>query len=225
MRIQRLGLVGVLSLVVLVAAGCAGSRGGTVLVGGAEDGAAGTEVVAGICAEGATECEDTVVSDPDCTVSFDGATETVHCLDESPAGDSAGGSSPGFEGTGEILCEDVDKPAPGAPAGTDCSAGPEPEFSPVEPRPGMDDPRPVGWESAETAGRTVTVNWWSGVEPCTVLDRVEVTETPDAVTITLFEGSDPEHPGEACIMIAQAKSTTVELDARVGKRRLVDGAD
>jgi len=37
----------------------------------------------------------------------------------------------------------------------------------------------------------VAIDFTSGVEPCDVLDHVDVAYGADAVTITLFEGHDP----------------------------------
>ncbi|MBW3618610.1 MAG: hypothetical protein KY461_00040 [Actinobacteria bacterium] len=104
-------------------------------------------------------------------------------------------------------------------------AGPPPDLEDVTPTPGMADVRPVPWDASTIDGTNVTVAWWSGVAPCNVLDRVEVDEGDEVVTITLFEGSDPAEPDAACIDIAQRKRTTVELSEPVGRRSLVDGAD
>ena len=46
-------------------------------------------------------------------------------------------------------------------------------------------------EAAGDDGRTVTIDFWSGVEPCYVLDHVDVGYATDEVTITLFEGTEP----------------------------------
>jgi hypothetical protein len=94
----------------------------------------------------------------------------------------------------------------------------------VEPRPGMDNVQPVDWDHAEVEGdQTVTVSWWSGVEPCHVLDRVEVDYTDEAVIITVFEGSEPSDEGHMCIEIAERRGTVIELDEPLGPRSLKDG--
>ena len=72
--------------------------------------------------------------------------------------------------------------------------------------------------------RTLTVFFWSGVEPCYVLDHVDVEEGPGSITITLFQGSDPQVTNVACIDIALLKKVTVQLEEPVGARRIVDGA-
>jgi hypothetical protein len=102
---------------------------------------------------------------------------------------------------------------------------PEPSPSPVEPRPGMAGVHPIGWDDADVAGdgRTVTLTFWSGVEPCYVLDHVDVRYGTETVTITLYEGSGPDAKDIACIEIAQYKSVTITLDEDLGDRKLVDG--
>ena len=71
--------------------------------------------------------------------------------------------------------------------------------------------------------RTLTVYFWSGVEPCYVLDHVDIEESPTAIAITLFQGSDPEVTNVACIDIALLKKVVVQVDEPVGTRRIVDG--
>ena len=70
---------------------------------------------------------------------------------------------------------------------------------------------------------TVTILFTSGVEPCAVLDHVDVDEG-DAVTITLYEGHDPDAGDVACIEIAVLKSVTITLDHPLDGRGIVDGA-
>lgn len=95
----------------------------------------------------------------------------------------------------------------------------------VEPSGGTTDPRPVSWDSAHVleGGDRVEFTWTSGVAPCHVLDRIEVTETDQTVTVTLFEGSAADE-AVSCIAIAERKSTVAHLDAPVGQRALIDGA-
>lgn len=103
---------------------------------------------------------------------------------------------------------------------------PDPGPSPVEPQPGQENVHPLGWEKAKPAGdgMTVDVIFWSGVEPCYVLDRVEVEYRPETVVITLLQGSTPSDEEVACIDIALKKVTTVELEEPLRDRKLVDGA-
>lgn len=101
-----------------------------------------------------------------------------------------------------------------------------PSPSPVEPKGGVADPRPVPWESATPVdgGKRVRLVWWSGVEPCTTLDRVAVRETAESVEITLYEGPAKDARDAVCIQVAVLKTTTVELDAPLGERKITDGA-
>lgn len=104
------------------------------------------------------------------------------------------------------------------------SPAPEPTPMPVTPRPGeLVDVRPVPWvEAEEVRPGTLLVTFWSGVEDCYGLDRVEVEEAPEAVTVTLFEGRVPGP--RVCIEIALLKGVEVALDAPLGDRPLRDGA-
>jgi hypothetical protein len=126
---------------------------------------------------------------------------------------STGTTSTGTASTGTASTT----PPTGGPA-----KGPEP----VKPTGDAIDVRKVRWTKAKPVakGRKVQLVWMSGVAPCTVLDRVKVTETRKRVTITLYEGTSPKAKNVSCIMIAIEKTTTVKLKAPLGKRRIVDGA-
>jgi hypothetical protein len=161
-----------------------------------------------------------------------------------PAGPESVGSGPPPFGE---ECDDtidqpvvVDPPPCGEPSdGTDpdtpvssCPVDEEPrttdpgdDAEPVEPRPGMIGVAPIPFDHVDvgTDDRTLTVFFWSGVEPCYVLDHVDVQEGPTAITITLFQGSDPEVTNVACIDIALLKKVVVQVDEPVGARRIVDG--
>lgn len=96
----------------------------------------------------------------------------------------------------------------------------------VEPRPGMADvyARPFDAATVSDGGRTVTIDFVSGIEPCSVLDRVDVDSGADAVTITLYEGHDPAAGDVACIEIGVFERVIVHLDQPLGDREIVDGA-
>jgi hypothetical protein len=97
--------------------------------------------------------------------------------------------------------------------------------TPVEPRPGMADVRARGFDRAiVNEDGTVTILFVSGVEPCAVLDHVDVASSDAAVTITLFEGHDPSAGDVACIEIGVLKSVTITLDRPVDGRQILDGA-
>jgi hypothetical protein len=131
----------------------------------------------------------------------------------------------------DVVPDRTDTCPPGAeaPAGYFCPKGGNRPYAYrlVEPRPGMIDVRPIPWEGLEVSGggKTVTILFVSGVEPCYVLDRVKVDEGRDEVVVTLFEGRDPAHPDAACIEIAVNKAVRVTLDAPLGGRKVVDGAE
>jgi hypothetical protein len=85
----------------------------------------------------------------------------------------------------------------------------------VEPQPGQQDVHPVTIEQldASASGTTVSVDasWTSGVDPCYVLDRVEVAINDDqTVDVSLFEGtSDPD---AICVMMAVSKHTIFSFE-------------
>ncbi len=86
------------------------------------------------------------------------------------------------------------------------------------------DPRPREW-SEITFNQTqdsLTVYAFAGVEPCDVVDRVDVEYTDEAVTVTLFMG--PTDRDTACIEIAQWISVTVDMTETLGPRSVLDGA-
>ena len=147
---------------------------------------------------------------------------------EVPSWDGEGSPPPPetYEG-----CIDTTGDGPDEPVSSDVDGGsdgeePGPGPSPVEPQPGQANVRALGWEKAKPSedGTSVDVVFWSGVEPCYVLDRVEVEYETDRVVITLFQGSTPSEEEVACIDIALKKVTTVELEEPLGDRKIVDGA-
>jgi hypothetical protein len=59
-------------------------------------------------------------------------------------------------------------------------------------QPGQLDVEPVSWDMVEWYGSSsLRLQFRSQGAPCQVLDRVEVDETPERVTLTLFQGRDP----------------------------------
>ena len=100
---------------------------------------------------------------------------------------------------------------------------PGPTILEVEPREGLVDVVPHIFDKAETLdSRTIRVEFYGGVEECEGLDRVEVEESKQSVTITLYTGRVPS--AEVCIEIAVLKATTVELESPLAGREIVDGA-
>ena len=96
----------------------------------------------------------------------------------------------------------------------------------VVPKPGQLDVHPVSAESlaATVDGRTVviSVDWWSGVEPCTVLDSIVVERGDGTYAITLREGRGPGDV--ACIAIAELHRTFIDLGELVPGTYLVTDA-
>lgn len=80
-------------------------------------------------------------------------------------------------------------------------------------RPGQLNPRPLPAAMLEASvdGRHVLVKatWWSGVEPCNVLDSVKVERSGFDIAITLIEGTSDVKA--ICIEIAMQKATIVDL--------------
>ncbi len=132
--------------------------------------------------------------------------------------DGGGGTAAGTCAIGVPDCNDTGIGDPGGDPGTG-----EPQI--VEPTPGMDNVRQTAFDTATIGDddTTLTILFWSGVEPCYVLDHVDVSYGADAVTVTLFQGSDPNAGDVACIDIALQKQVTVTLSEPLAGRAIVDG--
>jgi hypothetical protein len=147
-------------------------------------------------------------------------------------GSTGGGSAPGSDGglraqpCGKTVTSGAGQDA--TIAYTPCPGVTPPPVHPqmVEPTPGMADVRPRPFDGAKVGadGTTISIDFWSGVEPCSVLDHVDIAYGADTVTITLFEGHDPSAGDVACIDIAMLKRVVITLDQPLGDRAIVDGA-
>ena len=129
--------------------------------------------------------------------------------------------SPSFPTGSPIASDTVSNGASGDP-GTGAS-GPAIDPVPIQPglnepalviaRPGQQNPHPVAATSLEpnVSGRRVVVKltWYSGVEPCNVLDSVKVESAGNEFVLTIIEGTSD--PGALCIELAQLKATIVDL--------------
>jgi len=93
----------------------------------------------------------------------------------------------------------------------------------VVPRPGMVNVNPVAFDPAEAEASDdgVLIRFYSGVEPCYILDHVEVADDETSVTVGLFVGADPDQPDAVCIEIAQLYEVDVALDEPLGDRELI----
>lgn len=134
---------------------------------------------------------------------------------------------PGVAPSPEPPAPPVAPPAPGPAPPAPAPAIPDPPgYQPamVNPRAGMDNVHRMSWRRAEVLNdRTLRIHYESGVEPCSVLDRVEVDYRTSEIAVSLFEGSDPAFKDAVCIMIAQFKAVDVPLDQPVNGRKIVDG--
>lgn len=95
----------------------------------------------------------------------------------------------------------------------------------LEPKPGQENLRKVSFTGTKAIDSdTIRVNFMSGVEPCDVLDHVEVVETKTSVTVTLFMGNAPGKGDTACPALARFAYTDIDLTSPLGDREVVDGA-
>ena len=210
-----------LSIAVLLVAGIAGAQYvGASTKPGAPHGSApgsggGGNGVAGICVAPAAPQADGEAQLP----SADGCNDTIDnpvVTDPGECGEKVSGTGPDAT-VSYTPCPGVDDPV---------VTNPYDGAQKVEPTPGMSDLYPRAFDKAVVGddGATITIFFWSGVEPCYVLDHVDVDYGPDAITVTLFEGHDASAGDVACIEIALIKKVVVQLDEPVGDRRIVDGA-
>jgi hypothetical protein len=151
----------------------------------------------------------------------------VAAASASPRSETATPSPPGT-GSAQPCGEQTSGSGPdGTVTFTPCDPGPAPRPRPlvVEPRPGMANVTAIGFDTAKVGAddRSLAVRFWSGVEPCSVLDHIDVAYGADAVTVTLYQGSDPSAGLVACPEIAVLKQVTVVLDEPLAGRDIVDG--
>ena len=87
--------------------------------------------------------------------------------------------------------------------------------------------RPIKWTRAEAGdGRQLLIHYTSsGRSECNALGRVDITETTNAVTVSVLVG---QLPGADCAgvqpMLAAPFATTVTLREPLGTRAVMDGA-
>lgn len=86
--------------------------------------------------------------------------------------------------------------------------------------PELVDVRPVPIFSVRALGpTTLELTVEGGVEPCFIIDRVDVVEASDRVELTVDAGSEPD---VICIQIIELHTTTVELDQPLDGRAVID---
>jgi hypothetical protein len=148
----------------------------------------------GACASGAAPAASPSISPP--------SPPSASPSPSAPTDLPGGGGSSGDPGTG--IGGPVD-PAPVDPGTAQAKL--------VIPKPGQLNPRPLPAATLEAPvdGRRVLVKatWWSGIEPCNVLDSVKVDRSGTDIAITLIEGTGD--PNAICIEIAMQKATIVDL--------------
>jgi hypothetical protein len=149
--------------------------------------------------------------------------EAVPSATQPPSNGAGGGGSPGTPG---MTCAITNPNCNDRGFGGDPSGPPTATPSTVSPTPGMVNVMPTTFDTATIGddGVTLTIRFWSGFEPCSVLDHVDVAYATDAVTVTLFQGNDPTADNVACPDIAVLKQTTITLDQPLAGRSIVDGA-
>ena len=81
------------------------------------------------------------------------------------------------------------------------------------------NPMPVTEATVISAeGDEVRFSVWMGVEPCDVIDRVEVTETESTVDVEIFRGVGDI--AATCVAMAVERTVVAELAAPLGDRVL-----
>ena len=85
---------------------------------------------------------------------------------------------------------------------------------------------PGAWRRVKVVDEdTLKVFFWGGVEPCSVLDSVDVSYFGDQVALTLFHGAGSNSADKVCPELAVLKVVEVDLTEPLGGRDVVDGAD
>jgi hypothetical protein len=87
------------------------------------------------------------------------------------------------------------------------------------------EPREVPWRLVSQDGRALQLEVQAGGPPCDAILDVDVDEQPDAVTVTVRAGSEPDAecgPGVAAVL--GTFPVTARLREPLGDRTLRDGA-
>ncbi|NYI07018.1 hypothetical protein [Allostreptomyces psammosilenae] len=124
------------------------------------------------------------------------------------------------DGGGSVVPEEGVEigPAPGGGEDSEPGAAP-PAPQDVPPAPEEAPQPPVTYQVASEDARKLEVTFYGGV--CSVYSAT-AEETAEEVRVTIT--SQPEEGAEVCILVAEEQSVTVELDAPLGDRTVVDAA-
>lgn len=128
-----------------------------------------------------------------------------------PSDDALGMCAPGVTDCVDVVIE------PGTDPGTTNEDIAVPTGTAVNPQPVTD--ATLGAISADET--ELRFKLWMGVEPCDVIDRVEVTETADSVDVHIFRGVGDI--AATCIAMAVERTVLVDLDAPLGDRLVTLG--
>jgi hypothetical protein len=109
--------------------------------------------------------------------------------------------------------------APAATTDSPDSANPAVDLDIAIPTGQAVNPQPVTEATVvDASGNEVLFSVTMGVEPCDVIDRIEVVETATSVDVKIFRGVGDI--AATCIAIAQERGALAELDAPLGDRLL-----
>jgi hypothetical protein len=134
------------------------------------------------------------------------------------ASGSPGGGAGGNSGSGD---DTVVYEPPGNKPGGGAAGG---KALVVDPEPISGTALPSHWEEARIIDEdTIKLLFWSGVEPCHVLDRVDVDYGAKKVGVTIYQGTGLNAADKPCIELAVLKSVTVDLEEPLDGRKVVDG--
>ncbi len=166
-------------------------------------------------------------ADDDASVGVDGEAEAASTRDETgPTSSSAPTEDDDLATTATTRPTTEPTPTTSNPTSSVTSDSTSSGTSTSSAAPGRDGPelvdiRSVPIFSARALGpATLELTVEGGVEPCFIIDRVEVVESGERVELTVHAGSEP---GAICIQIIELHTTTVELDQALGGRGVVDG--
>ncbi len=118
-----------------------------------------------------------------------------------PGGDGLAMCAPGVTDCVDVVIEDPTTGEVAVPTGNAVNPQPITEATVVS-----------------SGGNEVRFAVWMGVEPCDVIDRVEVTETDASVDVEIFRGTGDI--AATCVAMAVERIVVAELGAPLGDRVL-----